>query len=1121
MKFVTIVQQLYIKPRKVLRIMRLSLFLLLITTYTWATVGSYAQTTEINISAGNKTIKELFSEIEQNSEFIFLYNDDIIDITRHVTVDKSLNNIDAILKQALHETNVKYNIIDRQIVFYTADNGNVKNEIIQQSNTIKIQGKVVDKYGEPIIGANIIEKGTTNGVISDLNGDFSLTVSVGAIIQISYIGFQSQEISVRNQTDFPIILNEDFMNIEEVVVVGYATQKKTSLSSAVSVVSGDELEKRPAQNLQTALQGTTPGLTVWNKGGEPGENNISFRVRGVGTMSNNDDYTKPLVIVDGIEQSYNDISPTEISSISVLKDASSTAIYGSRAANGVILITTKRGEEGRFRISYNATVDLQNLTTEPEHMGTEDYLRLQNLAYTNRPGGTPLYSEEEIQKYVSGEDRLRYPLPNDWFNRVIEKNAPMQNHTLTIAGGSEKLKTVINANYFKQLGIFPNRDAERYSLRANNDLQILSNLSVSADLAVKRNERNTTNDTGALYHRMIHGSQWAVPRYTDGTYGLSKQGWNPLLISDPDYYGTDKRTNDYTIMNLKGTWEIIKNLTFTSQYGMELMKMKRTNFIPTYQVRDYWNPDNILKNGPSKNSLQERRKETLQSTWNNILTYKFAVAEKHHFNILAGYSQIKYDENNIDAKGYDYYNNSILDLGQSEKDTREISSSYPDWRLRSYFGRVNYDFADKYLFEFNMRYDGSSRFAPGNRYAFFPSFSAAWRISEEGFWENLQDIIPAFKLRGSWGKTGNSNVDLYSYYEDLQLKNYYVFNGNAASGIRQSTLASKEISWETTTQTDIGVDMGFLNNKINLTFDWYYKRTTDILLDLPIPGVIGLNPAPINAGIVDNKGWELGIGYRDKIDKINYSVNFNISDVKNKIVDRAGAGPTYSVEKDWVVNMEGQEFNALWGYKTDGLLTQQDIDNGYPTFSTDAYPGDIKYVDTNNDGKITPDDKQVLGSTIPRFTYGMDISLFWNNFDLNIQFQGVGKQDMAVMGAFVEAGSWEGFTLDISKDYWTPENPNARFPRPQKQQNKNTEASDWWVINASYLRLKNLQLGYTIPKQITQKIHCNRLRLFAGGTNIFTIADLNKWGIDAETNTGRSDQYPALKTWTFGVNVEF
>lgn len=1076
---------------------------------------SYAQTTMVSIDIKDQTVYDVLNEIENTTEYSFFYNTRHVDLDKKVSVSVNGGDIFEVLDEVFEGTNITYTVKDKNIVLSLK-----RQESRATQNTLKIKGNVVDKDGIPIIGANVKVKGTSNGTITDLDGNFVLEVENGAVLEVSFIGYITQTLKASDKL-MNIVLKDDTQKLDEVVVVGYATQKKESLSSAVSAVSGEDLQKRPSQNLQTALQGTTPGLTVWNKGGEPGENSVAFRVRGVTSMSGNESDLAPLVIVDGIEQSYNDINPSDIASISVLKDASSTAIYGSRAANGVILITTKRGESGKFRVKYNFSLDLQNLTVVPEHMSTLDYLNLQNVAYSNRPGGKPVYSEEEIQKYVSEEDLLHYPKPNDWFNQLIQKNAPMQNHNITISGGSDKLKTIASFNYFSQEGVVPNRDAKRYSVRLNNDYKLLSNLKLAADFNLKRNTRTGTLNSGGIYHRMIHGSQFAVPVYPDGTYGLSKQGWNPILLADPDYAGERKTVDDYGIMNLKADWEIVKNLSFSTQYGVEIMKRNTQEFTPTYEVRDYWNKDNILKIGPSKNSLKEYRLEYLQSTWNNILTYNFNIADKHKINLLGGYSEILYKQSSLTALGYDYYNNSLRDLSQSELGTREVNSAYPEWGLRSVFGRINYSYLDKYLFEMNMRYDGSSRFAKGNRYAFFPSFSVAWRISEEKFWEKIKDAIPSLKIRSSWGLTGNSNVVLYSYIPDLQLDNYYVFNGNLAQGVKQSTLASEDITWETTAQFDIGLDASFLNNKLMFTFDWYKKHTTDILLDLPIPGVVGLDPAPTNAGVIDNKGWETSLTYRDQIGKLSYSLSFNLSDVKNKIVDRAGAGPTYSSEKNWIVNKEGEEFNSLWGYRCGGYLTQEDFDNGYPVFSPDAKPGDLKYLDLNNDGVITADDKDIIGSTIPRFVYGFDAMLNWKGFDLNIQFQGVGKQDMAVMGAYVEAGSWEGFALEIAKDYWTPENTDARFPRPQKQNNKNTEASDFWVVDASYLRLKNLQLGYTLPSKISKKFFCERLRFFVGGTNLLTFSELDDWGMDSEAPTGRGDYYPVLKTWSFGLNVEF
>src|SRR5699024_8903158 len=405
------------------------------------------------------------------------------------------------------------------------------------------------------------------------------------------------------------------------------------------------------------------------------------------------------------------------------------------------------------------------------------------------------------------------------------------------------------------------------------------------------------------------------------------------------------------------------------------------------------------------NSLSERREESVQLTWYNTLNYVFYI-NNHNFDLLGGYSQETYDFKRVDASGRDLYNNDIRDLGQTESESLEINSLHEDWGLRSFFSRINYNYDRRYLLQFNMRYDGSSRFPDGDRYTFFPSASVGWRISEEHFWEPVKSVVNELKVRASWGETGNQNVGLYTYYENLSLtQNAYVFNNNPQLGVAQHEVASKNLSWETTTQTNIGVDISFLDDKYSATFDWYKKNTDGILLTLPIPGVVGLNPAATNAGSVQNIGWEVEVTHRNAVNDFFYSINLNVSDVRNKITDLAGTGPYYTEERDWQIRKEGSPIDAIWGYETDGFLTQEDLDNDYPVYASDAQPGDIKYVDRDGDGVINADDKKVLGSTIPRWTYGTNIDLGWNNFDLNIQLQGVGKRDVALVGAITEAGS--------------------------------------------------------------------------------------------------------------------
>lgn len=1078
----------------------------------------------VTVEIRNGSLEDLFRQIEQQTSLKFVYGLYISKGHLQISIPRRSRTVKSTLDIGLEGTNLVYQQKNENIVIFPQV---ISKPVVQNTRVVPLiqrldrfvaqeilEGQVVDQDGEPLIGVNVLVKGTTQGTATDIDGRFALeNVDDNAVLVFSYVGYQTQEVNLSGRANITITMVEDLQTLDEVVVVGYGTQKKVSLTSAVSSLSTKDLVARPSRNIQSALQGQVPGLTVWDQGGSPGAANFFFRIRGTTTLNNN----SPLVIVDGVEQRWNDINPNEIETISVLKDASSTAIYGSRAANGVLLITTKRGKAGEFKINYNMTYDLQNLTTVPKHMDTETYLRLQNLAYQNR-GSNPLYSEEQINNWIMpGADRLLYPLPNTWFETVIQKNAPMQNHNLTFSGGSDKLTSLVSLNYFDQAGIYPNQDADRYQIRLNNDLVLNDHIRLNADINVRRNSRNNTN-FGNLYHQMIHGSQFAVPVYPDGTYGLSRQGHSPLAYSDPELFGSTRIVENYGVINLKGVWNISEHLNFSSQYAFDYLSLSSLVKNPTYAIVDYWNPDVTLKRN-DVNNINERRREYLQTTWNNVITYNNSF-QRNEVTILGGYSEIFFDEKNVNALGRDFYNNDILNLGQSDPENRSVGSSYLDWGLRSFFGRVNYSFDEKYLFEFNMRYDGSSRFPEENRYTFFPSVSGAWRLSSEQFWGNLENVVDLFKIRMSWGKSGNQNVGLYTYYSNLAVGNHYVFNDVPVTGVRQTDLASQNLTWEVTSQTNIGVDFSLFGN-IDVTFDWFDKQTEGILLDLPIPGVVGLDPVPTNAGVVQNKGWEFLLTYRNSVNELNFSLNTNLSDVENKVVDLFSTGPYYSGERQWYITAEGHPIDALWAFRSDGYYTQKDFEENYPLLAPDAAVGDIKYLDINNDGVINADDREIVGSTLPRFVYGIGVSLDWRAFDLNIQFQGVGKQDMAIVGAFTENGSWEGFALDIGKDYWTAENPNAKFPRPQKQTNKNLNPSDFWVVNASYLRLKNFQFGYSIPSNIIEKINIRNLRAFIGGTNLLSLSKLNEWGTDAETITGRTDYYQPVKTYSFGFNVEF
>lgn len=973
----------------------------------------------------------------------------------------------------------------------------------------QINGVVKDMKGEVISGVSVNLKGTTIGTITNQEGVYSINVPSKGVLVFTNVGYITQEINVAGKTNINVVLESGVTSLDEVTVVGYGTQKKTSLTSAVADIKGEDLNKRSVANAQQALQGLAAGITVVDRGGYPGESDVMIRVRGITTLSGNE----PLVMVDGIEQPLKDINPADIESIAVLKDAASTAIYGSRAANGVVLVTTKRAKTGKVSVNLNSYYAIQNVIYNPKQMGMEDYMRMQNVAYENAGAPAP-FPEDTITKWVNSTDRIRYPLVNDWIN-VMFSPAPQQNHTLTVSGGTDKMKSLLSLNFFDQDGIIPNTHSQQPSIRFNTDFKVSNKITLSGDFnyRIKNYRQPTQAETSIKY--MWASSNFAVPRYPDGTYGLSSDGISPLVQAE--LRGVSHFKNNFGVANIKADIEILKGLNFQTQYGITLGGLSQKIFSNAYEIRDYYDPT-IIRQQVTTNSLTEIRDYSEQSTLNNLLTYATS-AGSHSFKVLLGYSQVAYKYNTLSATRKDFYNNDVQSISQGSLSSRDNTGYESAWGLRSYFGRFNYNYAEKYFIELNGRYDGSSRFTGKDRYSFFPSISGAWRVSKEKFWDNLSDAINEFKIRGSWGKTGNQSVGLYSYLETLSARNYN-FGGTPVQGLYQSTVANADLTWETTTQSDIGLDASFLNGKFGLTFDYYNKMTEGILLYLPIPLSLGLNAPPQNAGNVENKGWELGASYRSAVKDFHYNLAFNISNVTNKITSLAGTGP-YIDNNYWVttIQQEGLPINSYLGYKTAGFFkTQEEVDN-YPTLFPGTKPGDLKYVDVNKDGILNSSDMVYIGSDIPHFTFGMNMNFDYKSFDMNLFFQGVGKVQ-AVIGEAAGNIEWQSFVMDFEKDYWTPENPNAKFPRPEAFADKNWVNSDFWSINAAYVKLKNIQLGYTIPSALTKRLKIQSLRLYIAKSNVFTISKVNKWGMDPEFNTSMRE-YPQLSLNTVGINLTF
>jgi TonB-linked SusC/RagA family outer membrane protein len=993
---------------------------------------------------------------------------------------------------------------------------------------IPVTGTVTDDQGNPLSGVSVTVKAGTAGTSTDAKGAYSLSVEKGQTIIFSFVGYETKEIVYGGETHQDVQLFLSSTSLDKVIVeVGYGTQRKVSLTSAVGQISGAELTRRPVGSIQQALQGKLPGLTILDNGGNPGSPNAQILVRGVNTP-----YTPvgqsptgiasvgdngPLVIVDGIEQPFQNINPNDIDNISVLKDASSTAIYGSRAANGVILITTKRAKTGKVSVGYDGFYAIQKSVSNPKPMDIESYLRLQNTAYEN-VGSAPKYSEERIQEYVKGSvsDPLHYPLPYNWYDIMLH-TAPQTNHSINVAGGNDNFKARMSVRFQDQKGIIANTDSRLSEARLNTDFKVSSKIKVAADIDYRYQNDLEPDNINEVFREFMQNAIWNVPKYPNGDYGGGTQGNNPLLLAEKG--GTNKVTSDYIIGNIKGSWEILPGLTFTTQFALRSTSLFGKDFVNTWQTRD----SNVVRKSNLHNKLTETRNNTREYTLNNLLNYSLLLGH-HSFKLLAGYSQIEDKSTTLTAYRQDFYNNDVQSIGQGANDaTKSNGGGDSEWGLRSYFGRFNYSFQDKYLFEANARYDGSSRFTGVNKYSFFPSFSGGWRLSRENFWGKLLDYVNEFKLRGSWGKTGNQAVALYSYFPTLNLVNYN-FSGSLAQGYLQQQLANPNLTWETTTQTDLGIDAGILNNRITVSIDYYKKRTDGILLTLPVPGALGMSGGPQNAGIVDNSGWEFQVGTQQRFGDFRLNAALNLSINKNNVVDLAGTGPyIYGNDIDpRYVTKEGLPINSFWGYKTAGLFQSDQDAQAYPQFMRPAKAGDVKVLDLNNDGKIDPSDMTFLKNSFPKYTFGAGINLSYKRFAVNITLQGAADVGMRYARALGEAGNYEGFTPDVyTNNYWTPEHTDARFARPTKQDLRNQASTDRMILDASYLRLKNLQLVYQFPPSLLKKAFIERASIYVSGTNLLTFSKLNEWHLDPESSSGWQDYYPQVSLYTVGLNLEF
>jgi len=997
-----------------------------------------------------------------------------------------------------------------------------------------VTGKVTDDNNEPVPGANVVVKGTTTGAVTDMDGNFKISVPASSkILTISFIGFDPQDVTIDGNNTANVKLKPSSIGLQEVVAVGYGTQKKVNLTGAIESVKGETLAKKNSIQTSQALQGIAAGVTVTSNSGKPGKENTSIRIRGIGTINDNN----PLVLIDGVASSVDAVDPNDIESMSILKDAASSAIYGSRAANGVILITTKRGKTDKVTVTYKGSVGFTTPLVLPTNATAWDYMTMYDEANGNDlrndqgvAGGT-IYGAAKIDSWKNATDRDAYP-NTDMMRETYKDKAIQTQQYIGFSVGNDKFRSNTSLNYTWQDALIPNTDYKRYGVRTNNSYTVNEYFEFGLDLSTRvtyiKDGAPGTEIEGMMRQPAIYQT-----RYSNGVWGTSYAGTPHSMQYIFD--GLNMRYEEYqeTIAKLYAKITPFKGMQLDFSYTPKLNNASYKGVTKQVSVYDYKTGNEILK-PTALATMYETRDKTREDDINILATYNTSLG-KHDVTALGGFQYLTNTYNQL--YGYRQGNNfQQFEEINAYDPTGQITTGYSnEWALMSYFGRLNYAYAGKYLLEGNIRYDGSSRFANGYKWGLFPSFSGAWRFTSEDFMTEVK-WLNSGKLRASWGQLGNQSGlgSNYPFALTVSTNQYAVFGGVLNPGYAPVNYAMTDITWESTSMIDFGTDLSFLGGKIDLSFDWYKKETNDILLNMAIPGVMGYANSPKqNAGSVENKGYDLTVSHNNTIDKFYYKVTGIFSDVQNKITNLGGLAPQVSGVH---VKQVGSPIDALYGLQDEGLFSSFTEARAYPVAQYGKLQGgDIRYkdqftVDTNGDGimdagdnKMTGTDRVVLGNPIPRYAYSLELYSAYKGFDFTMFFQGVGKRDGYVSGWTAYPFQNASTALIQHLDHWSEANPNpnAAYPRLSiNQQSNNLQPSSFWLVNASYLRLKNLQLGYTLPAQLVKRAGIAGVRFYANGNNIFTISKM-PIGMDPESPESVQNSVPLLATYTFGVEVKF
>ena len=1006
-----------------------------------------------------------------------------------------------------------------------------------QAQQREISGTVIDENGEELLGATVQVKGTTRGAQTGINGEYTVFASQGEILVFSYIGYKTLEVTVTDQTEINVVLEIDETVLEEVVVVGYGTQKKVNLTGSVQTVSFDEAVNQPVSNSAQLLYGRFSGVQLTQTSGNPGADGSSVVIRGVGTFGSR----APLVVIDNIQYddlaAFNNLSPSDIASVTVLKDASSLAIYGARGANGVILVTTKKGRVGELTVEYNGYYGTQNPTVVPEYLGALDYATLMNEKFRNEDGPQfdPRYTAEQIDAIANNTLPDQFANTN-WADEVLT-SAPITKHNLSFRGGNQRTTYRVSAGFLQQDAIVRSKfKSERFNFGFNITSDVKDWLRVSSVTnAFWRRNEGPTGGQGAFDgdNGIIYSFQRTAPTiplfYSNGEYGVVDGAYtnnNPsLLTQNPlrrGYLGDFEQDNINISTRTGITVELLEGLSFETSGSANIISNNVSDFSPT-QLQNDWEGRLVITSDLNRLSNSTAFNYTLINE--NILRYEKAINKDNNISTLLGHS-VSYARNDgFGATATGFASDQFREFNAGATEDFASGGASED-TYQSFFTRINYNFKEKYLAEFNYRIDGSSRFGEDNRYGYFPSGSIGWRISEEDFLSQIENINN-LKVRVSWGITGNDRIARYGYQTLLSYNQDYYLGNSPILGASITRLGNPNIRWEETEQIDVGLDLNMFNNQLEVVADYFKRDSKDILYaNFPIPNTLGVTSLVAeNAASMTNEGIELGINYRAMFNKVSYSFGTNLTKFLTRSeVTGLGDGGEETITGTSIIRI-GEPFRAYYGYQAVGIFQDlSEIANAPIHFNGNSGPGDLRYADLSGpdgvpDGFIDNFDRTVIGNPNPNWLINFNASVEFAGFDVNVLFQGVSGVDRLLMGnGNLPMPDNRSNALEYWLDRWTPENPSNSLPRVGGQNNE--LVSSFYIQDASYLRLKNLEIGYTLSKDLTRKLNVDHLRVFFGAQNIFTLTGLEYFDPEGATGSQSNRQAPLYKTVTLGINLK-